>query len=468
MNIRLTPEQEEAKNRILAFVRKPGKGVFILKGYAGTGKTFLLQMVGKELAQEKRVFSLLASTGRAASILRAKTEFTANTVHAALYKFSHIEGDHEELPDDAAVDQFGQMKLSFSLRIPDEKSHLLYIVDEASMISNVPSGDGDYANFGTGYILNDFFSVIGHNKVIFCGDPAQLPPVSQIESPALNENWFRQYGLPVETYSLTTILRQSGGNDIIQLATQVRNMIGQTFRNRWIKIPASNLRGVHCLPLETMKREHLQFLIKNGFGSSIAVTNSNKNCHVINGFIREKRFGLANSKLQIGDILMVNQNNHLVPIVNGDMVEVLTIGPIMTRAGLHFQQCSVKALHNEKEYDTLISLDVLYGNGPNLNSEQQRLLLIDYSRRMRSRDIRPKSPAYYNDLLKDPYLNSLRASFGYAVTCHKAQGGEWDTVFLYLNKSMYSMEQESLIRWWYTAITRAKSRLVMVDDYWIN
>nr|WP_262901476.1 helicase C-terminal domain-containing protein [Flavihumibacter profundi] len=87
---------------------------------------------------------------------------------------------------------------------------------------------------------------------------------------------------------------------------------------------------------------------------------------------------------------------------------------------------------------------------------------------MRSRDIRPKSPAYYNDLLKDPYLNSLRASFGYAVTCHKAQGGEWDTVFLYLNKSMYSMEQESLIRWWYTAITRAKSRLVMVDDYWIN
>lgn len=234
----LTRHQQAVYNQIRTFLDAEGAGVFILKGYAGTGKTFLLQYLANELTQKKKIFTLLASTGRAASVLRAKTEFTATTIHSELYKFRDVDGDDENIPDDAPTEQYGQMKLMFK--------------------------------------------------------------------------------------------------------------------------------------------------------------------------------------------------------------------------------------HNGKNFEILLCLDTLHSAQGNLNQEQQKILMIDFARKMRKKGIKRKSEQYRDALRSDVYLNSLRSSFGYAVTCHKSQGGEWKNVFLFLQKGMYIMGTNNLIRWWYTGITRAKESLYITDDWWIG
>ena len=179
-------------------------------------------------------------------------------------------------------------------------------------------------------------------------------------------------------------------------------------------------------------------------------------------------YGNAMAGLQVGDILMVTQNNHLVPLTNGDFAEVTQVGIEQVHQGIKFIHVTIQSQLSGKEYETLLCAEPLFNGQPNLTSEQQRMLMIDFSRKMRSKGIKPKSEPYYLALQKDPYLNSLRANFGYAVTCHKSQGGEWDNVFLFLHKGMYSMGPQALTRWWYTGITRAKEQLYLVNDWWVQ
>src|SRR5664279_429840 len=175
----LNTEQKEAFETIQKFLDHPGPDTFVLKGYAGTGKTFLMQHLAKWLKANGREFCMLASTGRAATVLRGKTGFNTRTVHSELYNFSKVDGDHEGIPEGAPVDLYGQMKLQFLLRQADEVRRV-YIVDESSMLSSEPSDDS-LAAFGSGILLNDFFDAVGSNKIIFVGDPCQLPPVGQVD-----------------------------------------------------------------------------------------------------------------------------------------------------------------------------------------------------------------------------------------------------------------------------------------------
>ena len=186
----LNTEQKEAFKTIQKFLDHPGPDTFVLKGYAGTGKTFLMQYLAKWLDENDREFCLLASTGRASAVLRGKTGFETRTVHGELYQFSKVEGDHEDIPEDASTDQYGQMRLEFLLRKPDEKKRI-YIVDESSMLSSELSDDS-IAAFGSGVLLDDFFDAVGSNKIIFVGDPCQLPPVGQLDSPSLNMRWLAE------------------------------------------------------------------------------------------------------------------------------------------------------------------------------------------------------------------------------------------------------------------------------------
>ena len=206
----------------------------------------------------------------------------------------------------------------------------------------------------------------------------------------------------------------------------------------------------------------------SGMYDKIAICHSNWGCSNISRQVRNHRYGDARAPLQQGDLLMVTQNNHIVPLTNGDFVEVMHAGPIKNHLGFKFQYVRVKAMHSITEYEILLSWDVLFGDIPNLSSDQQRLLMIDFSQRMRYKKVRPRSEKYFDEMRKDPYLNSLRANFGYAVTCHKAQGGEWDHVYLFLQRGMYTMGPQNLARWWYTAVTRAKERLYMAEDWWIS
>ncbi|EPR69798.1 ATP-dependent DNA helicase [Cyclobacterium qasimii] len=466
-DITLNPQQADALEQIRDFLSLRGHAIFILKGYAGTGKTTLLQYLAAELEKTKKPFSLLAPTGRAAAVLRAKTGFTAKTIHSELYHFKDIDGEVEETIENPQADQYGQMRLLFEVRKADEDDDKLYIVDEASMLGDVKAEESSFASFGSGHLLTDFLSLVGKNKVIFAGDPCQLPPVGSRESPALTESWFRLQGRKVQSTEITQILRQKQDSEVLKLATRIRRMTSQTFHSRYVKLPALSRTDICLYSYDEMLNKYIQHLKAKGNEQSIAITLSNFNCLDINLKVRQHLYGNAYAPVQPGDLLMVTQNNYLIPLTNGDFAEVLEVGDLVVKKGIHFQHVTIKARLTGKTYETLLCLDPLHRGSPNLIPDQQRLLMIDFSQRMHKNKVKKKSDIYFDALYKDPYLNSLRANFGYAVTCHKSQGGEWEEVFFFLNKGMYRMEPPELLRWWYTGITRSKEKLRMVSDWWI-
>ncbi|TFV94473.1 DUF2075 domain-containing protein [Algoriphagus kandeliae] len=467
-SIQLTEQQKEAFDKIKSFLENPDQSFFILKGYAGTGKTTLLQYLAQYLEGQEKVFSLLAPTGRAASVLSAKTGFSARTLHSELYHFKDIDGDADPSKESTEVDDYGQMRLLFEIRKPDEDQSKIYIVDEASMIGDERSDATSFASFGSGHLLTDFLTLVGKNKVIFAGDPCQLPPVGSLESPALAESFFKNLGRSVSSYELNQILRQKQDSEVLKLASQVRKMTGVSFKTKWVKVPAKSGEQITLPSYEQMKEKYIQSVIENGTENSIAISLSNYNCHEINLEVRKRRYGTDQEILHPGDLLMVTQNNYLVPLTNGDFVEILEVGNRENVKGIQFIHVTVKARSTGKAYETLLCLDPLLSGQANLNQEQQRLLMIDFSQRMRAKKIKPKSEIYFSAMQKDPWLNSLRANYGYAVTCHKSQGGEWEEVFFFLNKGMYVMSPLELTRWWYTGITRSKEKLHLVNNWWIS
>lgn len=463
----LSPSQQLALLEIKQFLLTTDANTFILNGYAGTGKTFLMQELGKLLTIQKQQFVFLASTGRAASVLRGKTGFDAKTVHSELYHFNKVEGDGEHILKESSVDSYGQMKLVFGLRGKDEVTKL-YIVDEASMISSDIGTDSSFAEFGSGRLLVDLLEIVGDNKIIFVGDPCQLPPIGESFSPALEIKWLKEQGRNIKSATLSEILRTNEDNGILVLAKQVRSFFKESFSSRYVKLPALKKQNItiHINSNILLKEYINQFLIQKP-QTNMAICRSNSDCQAINKLIRLKKYEIENAPLQIGDTLLVTQNNHLIPLTNGDFIEVLAIGEKKTKANLQFINVKVKALQSDKDYEILLCLDILYGNQTNISHEQNRLLMIEFSRSMKYKAIKANSLLYKDAMLKDPFLNSLRATYGYAVTCHKAQGGEWDNIYLFLNKGMYSMEHNELFRWWYTAITRARKELHIHIDWWI-
>lgn len=464
----LNDQQQLAFDRLKEFLQYPEPAFFILKGYAGTGKTTLLQHFAHHLDKQQIVFSLLAPTGRAAAVLSAKSGFDARTLHSELYHFKDIEGDADAAKEKTEVADYGQMRLLFEIRKPDQVREKVYIVDEASMIGDERGDDSSFASFGSGHLLTDFMSLVGTNKVIFSGDPCQLPPVGSSDSPALTEEFFRKLGKKVFSFEMTQILRQKQDSEVLRLATQIRRMTSIPYKTKWVKLPARTGTAITVIPFDQLKERYIEDLLRNGSENTIAITLSNQNCHQINLQVRQKLYQNPHCPLQVGDLLMVTQNNYLVPLTNGDFVEVLNVGSVESVNGINFIHITVKARLTGKAHETLLCLDPLQNGLSNLNPEQQRLLMIDYSQRMREKKIRPKSEVYFSSMKKDPILNSLRANFGYAVTCHKSQGGEWDKVYFFLNKGMYVMSPAELTRWWYTGVTRSRDKLFLVSEWWIG
>jgi ATP-dependent exoDNAse (exonuclease V) alpha subunit len=466
--IQLNSQQSEAFEQLLGFLEDSDAKIFILKGYAGTGKTTLLQYLGNHLNERHKVFSLLAPTGRAAAVLSAKTGLRAHTIHSELYHFKEIEGDADPEKKNPTADDFGQMSLRFDIRNPDDQSEKLYIIDEASMVSDEKNDQTSFATFGSGHLLTDLLRLAGKNKLIFAGDPCQLPPVGSTKSPALSTAHFSRLGLGTFSYELTQILRQKQDSEVLKLATRVRKMTGISFNTKWIKIPAVPSSQIQIQSYENLKESYIRKVISEGTEKLIGIALSNKNCMDINESTRLRLYGTANAPVQRGDLLMITQNNYLVPLTNGDFAKVEWVGAQESVKGISFIQVQVKAQLTDKLHKVLLCTEPLYSGNQNLNGFQQRQLMIAFSQRMRSKGLKPKSVGYYDEMKKDPYLNSLRANFGYAVTCHKSQGGEWDEVFFFLNKGMYVMEPPELSRWWYTGITRAKENLHLVKEWWIG
>lgn len=470
----LRAEQQRAFDRLIEFIRNNKAKVFILKGYAGTGKTTMMKVLIEELHRRNLPYSLLASTGRAAKILSNATNKPARTIHGEIYKYQDLSEDLESVVrkrEQTGVDSTGQILIKFGLeQINREDTDVwYYIVDESSMVSDVEDKMATQALFGNGRLLQDLLNYDVVGKFIFVGDACQLPPIQQKVSPALSVAYFRDvFKIQAEEVELTEIIRQGVGNDLVLASQRLRKLYFNPPSVKWAKFPFRGYKNIHLINSQVdLLQRYIDDVKKNGFNYTTLLCQSNRQCDAITKILRPA-FGITSPLLSVGDLLLVTQNNTISGLMNGDLVIVKSVEIKEERAGLTFLKVSVEELFTQKEYSQLMIADILYASQTNLSQPQQKELFVDFFMRMKKKNIRQRHPLFKEMLLKDPYLNALRAVFGYALTCHKAQGGEWNCVYLDIPRSFPLMEKPYVFQWVYTAITRAKEELYTINDFWIE
>lgn len=474
-NITLKPGQQAALDKLKSFIDDSNTQVFILKGYAGTGKTTMLGLFLEELTARDCRFKLLASTGRAAKIVSNITENETRTVHSLIYAFDGLNQDIEHIVkqrDASGVDATGQLLLNFELVTIDNVNEndviRYYIVDEASMVSDMEDENPAQAIFGNGRLLSDLLKYDPRGKFIFVGDECQLPPVKQSFSPALSaeyiENTFR---LKTKMAVLTEIVRQESGNDLIVASKKLRDLFNNPPAIKWAKFP---LRGYSSIKLyndqASLIRHYVDSIKTSSYNENTFICYSNRTCDIVTGIIRPM-LNITGATVQKNDLLLVTQNNYISGLMNGDLVVVEEVGIREKRAGLLFVKITVRELFSRKTYMQFMIENVLYNNQTNLTQVEQKELFIDYFLRMKDKKITQDNPLFKQNMLSDPYLNALRAVYGYALTCHKSQGGEWNHVYLDIAKNVPAIEKPYVYQWMYTAMTRAKVQLHIVDNWWV-
>lgn len=452
-----TAQQENSLEKISDFILSTDdRKVFLLCGYAGTGKTTLVSALVKTMAQIERQCVLLAPTGRAAKVFSSYSGKAAFTIHKWIYRQKSIlDGSQFMLMENRAV-------------------NTLFIVDEASMIAN----EGG-SNFGTGALLDDLIEFVYSGRgcsMMLLGDTAQLPPVGELLSPALSAEYLRSMFLAVDEVELTQVMRQLDGSGILFNATMLRDII-RSGRNGFL--PNVKLQGF--ADVCSVSGDELIEAIEGSYSSvgvedTIVLCRSNKRANVYNEGIR-RRILYREEELNRGDMLMVVKNNYywrevlakedkslldkIEFIANGDAAEILRVGAAEEMYGFRFAEVTLSFVDYEDcELDVMIMLDTLHSESPSLTREENERLFAavweDYpeirSKRKRMEEIR-----------KNPYYNALQVKYGYAVTCHKAQGGQWRHVFLdqgYVTNEMMTVDY---YRWLYTAFTRASEKLYLVN-----
>jgi exodeoxyribonuclease V len=424
--------------------------VLLVNGYAGTGKTTLIRSLVITLEHFNQAYVLLAPTGRAAKVLTSYTGRPASTIHKKIYRQKTVK------------DGLGQFVLDRNLR-----KNTLFIVDEASMISNQ---NQDKSSFGSGRLLDDLIEYVYSKegcKLILSGDVAQLPPVGLDVSPALNPEVLKEYNLRVHEAFLDDVIRQSLDSGILTNATNIRRLAGMD-GNDWPRLVTDNNQDFSKINGADLIEEISSAYDKVGMSNSIIITRSNKRANQYNAGIRSKILW-REEEISAGDMLMVVRNNYYWTleeeemdfIANGDIAEITRIKSYEERYGFRFANVNLRFPdYMNFEMDVKIMLDILQLESPSLGFEENRNLyfsiLEDYP------EVKTKKKKY--ELMKEhPFYNALQVKFAYAVTCHKAQGGQWDTVFVdqgYINKDMVNREY---YRWLYTALTRAEKQCYLVN-----
>lgn len=482
--IELTKSQENVLKQILDFVNTSADRIFILKGYAGTGKTTLMKFLIKELSENGKNYRLLASTGRAAKILAnlSETVGQTSTIHSMVYSFNGLNREYED-KEEFVADKTGQLFLVFEPSKLDEESNpeTVYIIDEASMVSDVASKDITQAKFGDGRLLKELLEYDRRpgSKFIFVGDPCQLPPIEEYYSPALMKQYFQQeFGMMAQEAQLSEIMRQKGTCDIVDAFKQIRGLYNSApesslvYGNQklWGFLPFRRYKDILLHPnLESMLNDYVSKVQSSGLNSAVCICRTNKSCCQLSDMIRQK-LGFIGGRIQEGDLLMVIQNNMSTGLMNGDMVIVEEINPrVITRAQLTFLQVKVKELFTGMNYTTLLIEEVAYQGRLNLDSRQQQALFVDFIIRMKEKGIYQKQKeVFYDSMFHDPYLNALRCVYGYAITCHKSQGGEWNDVYVHVPRNLTLNPIKETYQWVYTSMTRAIKTLHMIDDFYIK
>lgn len=425
--------------------------VFLMNGYAGTGKTSLLGALVRTLELLGRKFVLLAPTGRAAKVFARYSGYPAYTIHRRIYRqksFSN-ETDNFVINDNL-------------------QKNTLFIVDEASMIANEGLSG---ASFGTGRLLDDLIQYVYNGngcRLMLVGDTAQLPPVGEEDSPALSVQVLQGYGLHVTSCRLTQVVRQADESGILYNATSLRRIIasGECFSFPTVRVngfpDVKVIQGGDLIEAISESYDHV------GMDETIIVCRSNRRANLYNKGIRNSIL-FREDELNTGDVLMVAKNNYywgdgckeLDFIANGDVAVVRRVRRVREMYGFRFADVLLAFPdYQDLELEVKILLDTLHGDAPSLSWEQSDALfsnvMEDYA------DITIKRERM-KKLKGDPYYNALQVKYAYAVTCHKAQGGQWQRVFIDQGYMTEDMLTPDYFRWLYTAFTRATERLYLVN-----
>ena len=455
-----TLKQGLALEKLARYVLE-GKGeeVFLLKGFAGTGKTTLIATLVSSLWKVKMSAVLMAPTGRAAKVMSVYSGDKAFTIHKKIYFPKKQTGGG----------------IQFVLA-PNKHRNTVFIVDEASMIPDTPA---DSKLFENGSLLDDLVYYVnsGHKcKLVLIGDTAQLPPVKLELSPALDEDRLAlNYDKEVECLELDEVMRQTEDSGILHNATNLREQLQSHFYDGF-KFELGGFKDIVRLIDGGEIQEAIDASYsQNGKEETAIIVRSNKRANLYNKNIRERILFLE-SELSVGDYMMVVKNNYfwLKPnseagfIANGDIIEILELFAIKELYGFTFAEVKVKMVDypNQRPFETVLLLDTINAESPSLSYEDGNRL---YQEVMKDYAHEKSKYRKFLGVKNNRFFNALQVKFSYAITCHKSQGGQWDTVFVeqpYLPNGV----DKDYLRWLYTAVTRAKRQLYLIgfkDDFFL-
>lgn len=447
-----TAEQETTLHKIAQFiVQQDPHGLFLLKGFAGTGKTTIISTLVSVLNQVRRKTILLAPTGRAAKVVSGYSQKEAFTIHKKIYYPKSQKGGG----------------VQFTLQ-QNKHRNTLFIVDEASMIGDTAV---DSKLFENGSLLDDLFKYVysGHQcNIMLVGDTAQLPPVKMDLSPALAPDYLsKHYDKKITQLVLTEVMRQKEASGILENATRLR----QCIENQEYEAFKFRLEGFADI-LHPQDGEELLEAIniayqRDGKDEAVIILRSNKRANLYNQSIRNRILWQEN-ELAAGDYLMVVKNNYFwIPptseagfIANGDIIEVLQLFSFKELYGFRFAEVQVRLVDypGMKPFDTILLLDTLASESPSLSYEDSNRLYQEVVKDYENVTSKYKK---FLSVKNNRYFNALQVKFSYAITCHKSQGGQWNTVFIEQPYLPQGVDKEFL-RWLYTAVTRAREKLYLI------
>ncbi|MGI6223885.1 MAG: ATP-dependent DNA helicase [Prevotella sp.] len=442
-----TADQRQALKVFAQFLAdRSDRCVMIMRGSAGTGKTSLAAAMVATLKSLGQKLQLMAPTGRAAKVFSVHCHLPASTIHRRIYRRKSIAG-------------------SFNLN--DNLYHnALFVVDEASMVSSQPSGE---SVFSTHSLLDDLLEYVygGQNcRLLLIGDKAQLPPVGEEESPALQAQVLEAYGLHVYECDLNEVVRQRLDSGILWNATQLRALITHDEVTQLPKIRFQGFADIVMMPGAEIVESIASSYSHVGEDETIVVTRSNKRANIYNIGIRNTVLD-REEELSRGDQLMVVRNKYLSDdqpvgfIANGDRAEVVAVHNFRNLYGFHFADVTLRFPdYDDFELTSTALLDTLHSDAPALTPEQSQQL---FERVMEDYADLPHKTDRLAALKNDEYYNALQIKYAYAVTCHKAQGGQWAHVYLDQGYMTDDMLTPDYIHWLYTAFTRATEKLFLVN-----
>ena len=446
-----TVKQEIFFQKIADFITNNNNNeIFVLKGYAGTGKTTVISTIVNNLIDINKKYVLLAPTGRAAKVIANYSYKPAFTIHKKIYFPKKSSGGG----------------VSFTLQ-PNKHKNTIFFIDESSMISDVIQESKMYEN---GSLLDDLISYVysGDNcKMILLGDTAQLPPIQLDISPALNtETLSLNYNKEVYSIEFDEVMRQEENSGILYNATELRELLKDVFFDSF-KFQLKGFKDIVRLTDGYDIQDAINAAYSNySIEDTAFIVRSNKRANQYNQQIRSKILD-KESELSTGDFLMVVKNNYFWLkdadeagfIANGDIIEVLDIRNIKELYGFKFANVKIRMVDypNQKPFETVLLLDTISSESPSLTYDESNKL---YQEVMKDYEEETKFKQFQK-VKENEYFNALQVKFSYAITCHKSQGGQWNTVFIeqpYLPDGI----DKDYIRWLYTAMTRAKDKLYLI------